>query len=247
MPVTVPAGIYRLVRNNAPAFVYATDVVVVAGQVTDVRMGAITLVTVPGGVEGEFEIQDAAGTVTLSDFEEPNMPVTVPAGTYTLMRNNAPGFVYATNVTVTAGSSTPVTMGAIRLQTLPGAVEGEFEIQDATGTLTLSDFEEPNMPVTVPPGTYTLVQNNNPDFVYATDVMVTAGNVTTVTMGAIRYTGATDYEIFDAAGAQVLSDFESPNTNVTVPPGTYVLKENNTDNVLVSNVLAVAGQLTVVP
>ena len=157
-----------------------------------------------------------------------------------------PSFDYATDVTVVAGEVTSIQMGGIRLVTVEGAADGEYAIWDSTGNTMYASYNEPDIIITAPPGTYTLKEYFNPAFTYATDVEVAAGEVTNVFMGAIRYHGTLDYDIY--SGGELVSSYNVPEAIITAPPGTYVLTEYfNDENVLATNVVVVARQITEVP
>ena len=73
-----------------------------------------------------------------------------------------------------------------------------------------------------------------------------AGELTRVIMGAIRYNGTLAYDIY--ADGALVSSYNEPELIITAPPGTYVLTEYFDDeNVLATNVVVTAGQITDVP
>lgn len=245
-PVAVSPGTYLLRQYYNSAFTFATGVVVQPGRLTVVPMGAVKVATVPNSQLASFDIYDASGTQLLSSANNPDVPVTAPPGTFVLKQYYNDAFEFAAGVTVQAGQTATVGMGAIVLQTLPSSAWGSYDIYDSTGGIMYSSANDPNVRVAAPPGTYVLKQYFNEAFTYATNVVVTSGAVAAVPMGAIRYTGPVAYDIY--VGSQNVSHANTPGELITAPPGTYTLYEYfTTDHVLATNVVVTAGHVTTVP
>jgi hypothetical protein len=241
-PVTVKPGTYYLTQYFNGAFVYADHIAVEAGQTVHVPMGAMQLVTVPGARWGNYDIYGAAGFNLFSSANDHDTAVTAPPGTFRLTEYFNSHFVYAENVLVNAGETTVVTMGAIQLVTVAGAVDGSYDIYNAAGAVNYAQANDPNDLITAPPGTFVLKQYFNGDFTYAADVAVTAGATTVVRMGGIRYHGTDSYDIY--VGGHLASPANDPNVIVTAPPGTYTLYKYFTTDVLVGDVEVTAGAVT---
>jgi len=245
-PIPLAPGLYRLTQYFNAGFVYAADVAVEAGVTTTVTLGAIEVVTVPNASDGQYDIYDATGATEYSTYNEPNVLITAPAGTFTLKEYFNGDFVYATGVTVTAGEVTTVQMGGIELTTVTGAVDGTYGIYDETGEEVFSTYNDPDIIITAPAGTFTLKEYFNDRFTYGSDVQVIAGEVTTVPMGAIRFNGPLAYDIY--VGGEIVSSYNDPQVAVTAPAGTYTLtKYFDDDVVLATDVVVTAGAVTDVP
>ncbi len=243
----VDPGRYVLTAYLNEAFVYATDVVVVAGQTTVVPFGAVNVVTVPGSEQTTYDIYEATGA-NLLDRAETDDIQPVPPGTYVLTAYfNAP-LVYADNVVVTAGQVTTVTLGAVELTMGEDWSSLFYDVYAADGTTLLSRPESANELAPLPAGTYVIKDYFNELFTYASGVQVTAGQTTTFAMGAILYTGSeANYDLYDASGNQLLVRPGSQNEALPAPPGSYVLKDYFSDDVLATAVTVTAGQVTTVP
>lgn len=243
--VSLPPGVYYLTEYFNADFVYASDVVVSLGNTTTVTLGGIKLATVPGASDGSYDIYDASGETVYSTYTEPNIVITAPAGHFTLKEYFNGDFAYATDVEVTAGETTDVEMGGVTLITVPGASDGTYAIYDSTGGTVYATYNEPNVVITAPAGTFTLKEYFNDDFTYATGIEVRAGEVTSVPMGAIRYSGVLDYDIY--ADGQLLSSYNERDLIITAPPGTYMLTEYFDDENVLATIVVVAGAVTNVP
>ena len=152
--VSIAPGTYSLYRWGNKDFRYAAQVVVQAGKVAVVPMGAIELRLVSNDTTGDrFDIYDVAGTKRYSSAEAGNTLITVPPGTYTLYRWGNTDLRYASQVVVQEKNVTVVRMGAIQY-----TGTARFDIYDATGTTRYSSAEQNNAVVSVPPGDYLLKQ-----------------------------------------------------------------------------------------
>lgn len=239
-------GLYNFTQYFNASFQYATNVAIAAGDTTTITLGAIKLATVAGASDGHFDIYDQNGDVEYSSYNEPNALVTAPAGTFVLKEYFNADFDYATNVIVVAGETTTVQMGGIKLVTVEGAADGTYGIYDSSGQTRYASYNDPDIIITAPAGTFTLKEYFNPDFTYASNVEVVAGEVTEVEMGAIRYNGTLAYDIY--VGGELVSSFNEPSLIITAPTGTYTLTEYFDDeNVLATNVIVTAGAITDVP
>lgn len=241
--IPLAPGSYCLTQYFNAGFEYAAEVTITLGATTEVELGAIELTTVADASDGYFDIYDETGATEFSSYNAPNVPITAPAGTFVLREYFNGNFDYATAVTVEAGATTLVPMGGIKLVTVPGSVEGDYAIYDSTGETVYATYNEPDIIITAPPGTFTLKEYFNDLFTYASDVEVVAGAVTTVEMGAIRYNGALAYDIY--LGGTLVSSFNEAGDIVTAPLGTYTLmKYFDDETVLATNVVVTAGNIT---
>jgi hypothetical protein len=202
----------------------------------------IRLTTIPESHDSDFSIFDEHGAKRLREQEKANAVVAIEPGRYVLKQAHS-DFVYASNVVVKPGETTVVAMGAIKLTTVPDTLFGDYHIFDESGQTRLREDSAANVPVTAPPGRFVLTQKYSP-FPYAAGVLVKAGEVTVVEMGAFRYSGPHDYHVFDAAGAKRLREHGKPGELVTAPPGHFVLKKAYTDEVLAADVVISAGVIT---
>ncbi|MEP0841664.1 MAG: hypothetical protein HRF43_03005 [Phycisphaerae bacterium] len=241
-PVAVAPGTYVLTQAGNPAFVFASAVAVEADRLTVVAVGAIRLVLVEGATRGWFDLYDASGRAVLSQANEPDLPVTAPAGTYVLKQSFNEAFTFAESVAVQAGATTTVRLGAVRLETVAGAAGGQFDIYGPDGTVLLAEANEPDVPVAVPPGTYVLKRYFNDRLVLAAGVTVAAGQSTVIRMGALRYNGAVAYDLY--LGNNLVVPSCLPGELQTIPPGTYSLYEYFSDRLLASGVVVQPGQIT---
>jgi len=246
--IELPAGEYRITQFGSEALVLAPSVVVTAGTVTRVRLGAI-LVTTVGGAEGlTYDLYDAAGTTRLDQVNDAGTIRPVPAGTYVLKEYFNDVFDLARDVVVVEATVTTVPLGAIRLVTVDEAEEATYDIFDAAGETRLDQVNDAGTIRPVPAGTYVLTEYFNEGLVYASGVVVEAGEVTDVLLGALRYTGAEDpFDIYDATGETLIARPNTPNEIRSLPAGTYVLKPYFGDTIVASDVVVVAGEITILP
>ncbi len=243
----LPAGTYVLKRYFSDAFVFATDVTVVAGAVTEVPFGAVNVVTVAGSNEATYDIWDAAGTTVLARAQSDNTILPLPPGTYVLKEYFNDGFVWASNMQVIAGQVTTISLGAFELRMGADWDSPSYDVYAADGVTLLSRPKSANQLAPLPAGAYAIFDYFNEAFPYS-NVTVAAGQVTTFEMGAILYTGSeSSYDIYDASGTVLLDRPASRGTSRAVPPGTYVLKDYFSDVVLASGVTVSAGAVTTVP
>lgn len=244
--VSIRPGTYYLTEYFNADFVYDDEVVVTSGATTTVSLGAIKLLTVTGASDGSYGIYNAAGTTAYATYNDPNIIVTAPAGTFTLKEYFNANFTYASNVSVVAGETTEVQMGGIKLVTVANASDGSYAICDETGGTTYANYNDPNVIITAPAGTFVLKEYFNPDWTYASSVVVAAGATTTVTLGAIRYNGSMSYDIY--SGGALVSSYNEAGLIISAPAGTYTLtKYFDADTVLATGVVVTAGAVTDVP
>lgn len=202
----------------------------------------IRVTTVPGIGDDNYSIYDDRGKTRLRERAEANTVVPVDPGCYTLKQPYSE-FPYASDVVVKPGEVIVVPMGAIKLVTVPDALFGDYHIFDKTGDNRLREHNAANTLVTAPPGRFVLKQKYSP-FTYAAEIVVKAGEVTVVEMGALRYNAPHDYHVFDAEGTNRLREHGKPGELVTAPPGRYVLKKAYSDIVLSDDVNVTAGTIT---
>jgi hypothetical protein len=244
----VPAGTYVLKEYFSDVFIYASAVTVVPGAVTQVPLGAVQLVTVAGSNEATFDIWDATGATMLTQAESDNQILPLPPGTYVLKRYFNEAFVWASEVVVVAGEVTTITMGAFELKHGADWIDPFYDVYAADGTTLLHRAYSANERVPLPAGTFTIFAYFNETFAYARDVVIQPGQTTTFEMGAIQYNGSeSNYDIYDASGTVLLDRPTSRGEKRPVPPGTYVLKDYFSDDVLAAGVTVTAGAVTTVP
>lgn len=243
----VAPGTYVLKEYFNDDFVYAADVKVVKGAVTDLAFGALNVTTVPGSIEATFDIWDAAGTKLLSRAKSDNTVRPLPPGVYVIKEYFNDDFTWASGVQINAGAVTTVPLGAFRLNLGDDWGNPSYDVYAADGVTLLSRPKSANELVPLPAGSFVIYDYFNDQFRYA-DVQVAAGLVTTVQMGAILYTGGeSNYDIYDGSGARLLDRPASRGAKRSVPPGTYVLKDYFTDVVIAAGVVVVPGAVTSVP
>ena len=224
----LPPGEYTVEVNWIVPF--STPVVVLTGEITDITVdttaGTIQLVDEDG-----VPLDEQLFRVVNADTDESTAgrgPVEVPPGTYTVEVFTA--ITFETEVSVTAGETTEVVVGA----------EGTIQLVDEDGApldsqlFTVTNVETGEStagrgPVEVPPGTYTVEVFTV--FPFETEVDVTAGETTEVTVS----TAAGVIQLVDEDGAPLDSQlFSSTNVMtgdstasrgpVEVPPGTYTVE-----------------------
>lgn len=241
--VSLPAGVYYLTQYFNGSFVWADEVTITAGATTTVELGAIELVSVENASDGYFDIYSSDGGEKYASYNASDALITAPAGTFTLKEYYNGDFTYASDVVVEAGATTTVRMGGIKLIAVEGAVEATYGIYDATGSTCYASYNDPDVIITAPAGTFTLKEYFNADFTYASNVEVEPGSVTEVEMGAIRYGGSQSYDIY--VGGALVSSNNDPDTIVTAPAGTYELRKYFDDEVvLATGVVVEAGAVT---
>ena len=210
----------------------------------------ILLMTPAGSVAESYDLYDATGTVLLHQALSTDELEEVDPGTYVLTEYFNDEFVYANAVMVNAGQTTTIELGAVDVVTAPGSQEATYDIYDSTGTAVLTDAESSDTIRPLPAGTYVIKRYSNPDFTYAEDVIVSAGQVTTISMGAFELVTGVDwsdssYDVYAADGMSLLSRPESVNKLVPLPPGSYAIKAYFNDAfVYTSSTQVSAGQTT---
>lgn len=206
------------------------------------------LITVPAGAAIEnFDLYTADGATRLSRAHDVGATLAVEPGAYRLTQYFNETFVYAASVVVVAGATTVVPFGGIRVTTVNGSEPATYDIYDATGDTLLDRPNDADVIVPVPPGTYRLRQYFNADFDFAENVVVAAGQVATVPLGALHVEippGAepATYDIYAADGSSLLARPNSDSVLVPVPPGEYVLKEYFNDAFVYAREVVTAGQ-----
>lgn len=244
-PVAIEPGTYVLKQAGNSAFVLAASVVVEPDRLTIASIGAVEVRTVSGATFGLFDLYDAGSGEKLSEANDPNVPVSAPAGTYLLRQSFNDTFAYAQNVMVIAGATTTVSLGAIQIESVPGSVGAGYDIFNSTGVTLLSEGHEPNVAVTAPAGTYVLKQYFNESLVFAGGVSVSAGSTRVIRLGAIRYNGSVAFDLYTGTGAAAQS--LAAGEIQSVPAGTYWLYEYFTTQLLAGPVVVQEGQITDVP
>lgn len=246
--VELPPGAYLLTEWGAAEFVYAASVVVVAGEITDVPLGAVRVTTPEGTPSGSYDIYDDASDTLLVRPADLGAIRPVPAGTYRIRDYFNEAFTYAEGVVVVAGEVSTVPLGAIHVVSVNGEGRAPYDVYDESGQ-NLLDRPSPSDELRpAPAGTFVLREYFNDAFVYAGALRVEAGQVTELRLGAIVYNGAEpSYDIYDASGNTLLARPSSRGETRHVPAGTYVLKDYFADTVLAAGVVVEAGAVTNVP
>ena len=204
--------------------------------------------TPPGSTGLSVDVYDAATGVRLMQAKSTNDLIELPAGEYRITQFGSEALVLAPSVVVTAGTVTRVRLGAILVTTVGGAEGLTYDLYDAAGTTRLDQVNDAGTIRPVPAGTYVLTEYFNEGLVYASGVVVEAGEVTDVLLGALRYTGAEDpFDIYDATGETLIARPNTPNEIRSLPAGTYVLKPYFGDTIVASDVVVVAGEITILP
>lgn len=177
----------------------------------------------------------------------------VPAGEYRVTHLVTTTFVFAEQLTVVDGEVTILALGAIDLQTLPGALRSSWRIYDPADGRMLIAQQGPNDPIAVPPGRYRLKDAFATDFVYADAVDVLPGSIAVERMGAIRINASNAecshvslYPANSPLEGTLLRSTDSANELLTVPPGVYQVRDALHANrfVYFDQVNVVAGQVT---
>lgn len=211
----------------------------------DAVKGAIRVEMVSGATDTNYDIRRAGSNQMVLEHNSAGENIEVPVGTYTLTQYFNADFVYATDVVVTEGNTTTVTLGAVRLVTISGSVDGDFAICSSNGKTVFSSYNHPNLIVTAPAGTFMIKKYFSPNMIYARDVAVTAGQTTDVIMGGLRYNGALYYDIYED-GRLALS-YNQPGAIVTIGAGIYTLTEYFNDRNILGTAVIDAGYVTDYP
>ena len=208
------------------------------------------LITTPAGAEiGLYDVYDASGTTKLEAAFGTGEVEEVPAGTYVLKDYFSDVFVFATGVTVVSSAITEVAFGAINVVTVSGSNEATFDIWDAAGTTLLMQAESDNTILPLPPGTYVIKEYFNADFVWASNVQVVAGQVTTIPLGAFQLKMGADaanpsFDVYAADGLTLLSRPKTANELVPLPAGAYAIFDYFNDQFRYVNIDVPAGAVT---
>lgn len=179
-----------------------------------------------------------------------NRPIEVPPGTYNAHHILHPDFRYVADIPVNQDMATTVSlMSAVRLETFPEAEFSRFSIWNSDGTHMLSALNDPNVPVPVAPGRYQL-RDAMHDFVYA-NVDVGIDEVAVARMGALEVVSPaayhSEYAIHSEADVfPALRTFAHANRLVTVPPGSFAIRDYGHSNTFVwfPTVAVSAGEIT---
>ncbi|MBL8879741.1 MAG: hypothetical protein JNG88_11535 [Phycisphaerales bacterium] len=240
----VDPGTYLLTRYFNTDFVYAVDVKVVAGAVTEVAFGALNVTTVADSDEATFDIWDAAGAKVLTRAQSDNTILPLPPGTYVIREYFNDVFSWAVNVQIVAGQVTTIPLGAFYLKSNEDWANANYDVYAADGATLLSRPKGINRQIPLPAGSFVMVDYFNDAFPFA-NVQVAAGAVTHFELGAILYNGGeSNYDIYDASGTKLLERPGSRGAPRGVPPGTYVLKDYFSDVVLADGIEVSAGVVT---
>lgn len=201
-----------------------------------------------GVQDGEhYDIYDTAGTKKIESFLRVNELADLATGTYTLYGYGSTDLVYASQVKVQAGKITVVKIGALLVSAPAEAREkNNYDIYDASGKTKLATFKAVNELLAFPAGTYVITRYGGNQFVYAKQVSVRPGEVTTLPLGGLTFKGASEYDIYDEAGTIKLNTFQPVNEAVVMPVGTYTLKKYGTD-VELGKVTITAGKVIEFP
>lgn len=212
--------------------------------------GTGILVATPTGSETlSVDIYEAGDDSPLMQAKSTDEVIELPPGVYRVTQYFEE-FVFADSVTVTAGQVSRVELGAIRVTTVPGSETVTYDLYDQGSDTLLDQVNDTDVIRAVPAGTYVLKEYFHEDFDFASGVVVAAGEVTTVALGAIRVmdvAGAetATYDIFDQSGTMLLDQVNDMNEIRSVPTGTYVLKEYfNEALVFAADVVITANAVT---
>jgi len=194
-----------------------------------------------------FDIYDATGKNKLDSYQPVNTFIDLGPGTYTLYRYGNQKVVYASQVVVQPQRVTTATISAIALAIPVGVEEGtRFDVYDATGKEKLESYQPGNTIISFGPGTYTLYRYGNNRVRYAQQMVVSAGNISIASIGAIQLNGSSRYDIYDGAGVEKLESYQPQNVPVAFALGAYVLKKYGTALEL-ARVTVTPEKITVAP
>lgn len=138
------------------------------------------------------------------------------------------------------------------LVTTPLGAAGTFDLYSGDGQTRLAQAQDMNKVVATAAGTYRLTDYFNAVFVLAPEVVVVAGQVTTVPMGGLRVTtiagsAPATYDIYSGENDTLLERPNDSDVIVAVPPGTYRLRKYFNDAFVYGEVTVAAGSVTAVP
>jgi hypothetical protein len=245
--IELPPGLYT-VTEYFEAFTFAPSVTVVAGQVSRVELGAIRVTAVAGSEAVIYDIYDEGSATLLDRVNDTDETRAVPAGTYLLKEYFNDDFDFSRGVVVIPGQVTTIALGAINLMTAAGAEAETYDIFDETGTMLLDRVNDTDHIRNVPAGAYVLKEYFNESLVFAADVTVVADAITSIQLGAVRYTGGESiYDLYDGSGTMLLARPNDRNVARSVPAGVYVLKDYFGDDILAADVAVTTGAITDAP
>jgi len=246
--VSAGPGKYRL-SDQTSYMPFAKDVEVKAGEVAEVRIGAMRLVPVEGAANAVYSIYDATGEKRFREHNEPGAAVSAGPGKYRLF-DQASYAPFAKDVDVKAGETTEVRIGAMRLVPVEGAAHAVYSLYDATGEKRLREHNEPDRVLSAGPGKYRLFDQAS-YAPYAKDVEVRAGETTEVAIGALKVVAVEGadhgvYSTYDATGEKRLREHGEPGRVVSAGPGKYTLFDQSSYTPYARDVEVKAGATTVV-
>ncbi len=224
--VALAPGHYSIRRHSESAAIWSSDVEVTDGHVTHLAMGAIRVQRVPGAVASPFSTWTADGRKII-DRDEPDAMVTAPAGSFRITAMLEPEFVWAQHLVVTAGQTTELRLGGLRVRVPAGSTDEAFTIYDVAKTHSLIDYEPVNVIVSVPAGSMTVTRHLEREMEFGTPEII-AGQVTEVQLGAIRWNGAVPVDVWNAAATKLLATGFLPGDQIAARASDYVLLDQQT-------------------
>lgn len=112
----------------------------------------------------------------------------------------------------------------------------------------LEQAQSDNTIHTLPPGTY-VIRRYFREFVFASNVQIVAGRVTTIPLGALKVTADaawknSNYDVYSADGATLFLQPEGANEVVPLPAGSYALFDYFNEGFRYGSVEIKAGEIT---
>ncbi len=224
--VALATGHYSITRHSEAAAIWSSDVEIADGRVTHLAMGAIRVQVVPGAVDGLFSTWSADGR-KLIDRDEPDAIVTAPAGSFRITSMLEPEFVWAQGLVVIPGQIAELRLGGVRVRVPAGSTDEAFTIYDVAKTHSLIDYEPVNVIVSVPAGSMTVTRHLEREMEFGTPE-ITAGQVTEVELGAIRWNGAVAVDVWNAAATKLLATGLLPGDQFAARASDYALLDQQT-------------------
>jgi hypothetical protein len=141
-----------------------------------------------------------------------------------------PRFVWAEPVVVEPGRITEVVLGAVRVIAPEGAGASNWDLWKPGGEAPIDQANSTGATIPVPAGTFVLNEYYNPRFVWAEPVVVEPGRITEVVLGAVRVIApegaeASNWDLWKPGGEAPIDQANSTGATISVPAGTFVLKE----------------------
>ena len=240
-PIELLAGTYDVVIDTTP-FTWRRGVTIVRGETTGLTTGGYGRLLVSGLDAAGQPVDEWVFVYTPEDREKPvvvgdtNAALEVPEGVYIVRANLKPGVTFD-DVVIRAGETTEVALPAWGRLLLSGATGSGEPVRESIWVYAPGDRNDviasgdTNEAMPLPPGTYDIYVDRDPDKVYE-NVSIGAGATVEIALpsyGALLVRGvdaqgkplfAKGIYLYPAGGGDIVSS-GMVNERLDVPAGTY--------------------------